>query len=175
MAAVSAQTRQTLTAISGLIQLNLVNQASVDLTKLIRDLGPHELVLASHDIRSQIERLQNQRRRGLLEELGRRLGNVSSAPQVSSGPSARSAVSPAATERMLSERAKAMLLDLASNYIFKWSPNYRDALSFIVDSALKEFPTRATSTCSCPQSRSSSRPIPRRFSAAAMHFRSSAG
>lgn len=38
MAAVSAQTRQTMTAISGLIQLNQVNQASVELTKLIRDL-----------------------------------------------------------------------------------------------------------------------------------------
>lgn len=140
MAAVSAQTRQTLTAISGLIQLNQVSRASADLTKLIHDLGPQELVLASHDIRSQIERFQNQRRRGLLEELGRRLENVASAPKASSGPSVRSPISPAATERMLSERVSVMLLDLANNYIFKWSPNYRDALSFIVDSALKEFP-----------------------------------
>jgi hypothetical protein len=33
-----------------------------------------------------------------------------------------------------------MLRELASNHIFKWSPNYRDALQFIVDSALNELP-----------------------------------
>lgn len=41
MAAVSALTRQSLTAISGLIQANLVRQASGQLTELIRTLAPH--------------------------------------------------------------------------------------------------------------------------------------
>lgn len=140
MASVSAQTRLTMTAISGLIQANLVSQASVEMTKLIRDLGPQELVLASHDIRELIHGFRNQRRRGLMEELDGRLGNVTSAPKVIDGTTVRSPVSPASTEHLLSTRVDAMLLDLANNHIFKWFPHYRDVLRFIVDSALNEFP-----------------------------------
>ena len=140
MASVSAQTRQALTAISGLIQANLVSKASVELTKLIRELGPQELVLASHDIRSQIESFQKQRRRDLLQELDQPLESVASAPQSKNGHTVRSTVSPAATGHLLSTRVNAMLMDLADNHIFKWAPNYRDVLRFIVDSALNEYP-----------------------------------
>ncbi|MCW5230913.1 hypothetical protein [Verminephrobacter eiseniae] len=140
MAVVSAQTRQTLTAVSGLIQGNLMNKASADLTKLIGDLGPQELVLASHDIRSLIEGFHKQRRRDLLGELDSRLANVTSPPKTDDGFTVRSPVSPAATEHLLSARASVMLQDLANNHIFKWALHYRDALRFIVDSALDELP-----------------------------------
>ncbi len=140
MASVSAQTRQTLTATSGLIQANLVSRASDELKKLIRELGPQELVLVSHDIRTLIEGFQKQRRRDLLEELQRRLENVAPAPRVSDGTHVRSQVSPASTEHLLSTRVSKMLRDLYNNHIFKWSPHYRDTLRFIVDSALKELP-----------------------------------
>lgn len=140
MASVSAQTRKTLTGISGLIQANLVNQASVEMTKLIGHLGPQELVLASHDIRNLIEGFQKKRRRDLKEALDRRLGKVASAPSVNDGTTVRSQVSPASTEHLLSTRVEAMLLQLANNHIFKWSPHYRDVVQFIVDSALSEFP-----------------------------------
>lgn len=140
MASVSAQTRQTLTAISGLIQANLVSQATQDMRNLIRELGPQELVLASHDLRILIEGFQKQRRRDLREELERRLGNVASAPSVSDGIKVRPQVSLASTEHLLSARVSRMLRDLFNNHIFKWSPHYRDALRFMVDSALEEFP-----------------------------------
>lgn len=140
MASVSAQTRQTLTAISGLIKGNLMTQASIDLTKLIGGVGPQELILASYDIRNLIEGFHNKRRRDLREVLDRRLGNVASRPIVDGGVTVRNAVSPAATEYLLSTRSRTMLQDLANNHIFKWSPNYRDALRFIVDSGLAELP-----------------------------------
>jgi len=140
MASVSAQTRQTLMEIAGSIQANLVSHASDEVRRLIRELGPQELVLASHDLRSLIEGFQKQRRRTLLEELERRLGNVASIPKASDGANVRSPVSPASTEHLLSTRVSKMLRDLAANHIFKWSPHYRDALRFIVDSALNEFP-----------------------------------
>lgn len=140
MASVSAQTRQTLTAISGLIQANLVSQASHDLRILIRDLSPQELELASHDLRTVIDGFQKQRRRDLREELERRLGNVASAPRMSDGITVRSHVSLASTEHLLSTRVSKILRDLYNNHIFKWSPHYRDALRFIIDSALNEFP-----------------------------------
>ena len=140
MASVSAQTRQTLTATSGLIKANFVSQASDDLRKLIRELGPQELVLASHDLRTLIEGFQKQRRRDLLVELEGRLGHVASAPRVSDGTNVRTQISPASNEHLLSTRVSKMLRDLFNNHIFKWSPHYRDALRFIVDSALDEFP-----------------------------------
>ena len=116
-----------------------MNKASADLARLIGDLGPQEFVLASHDIRSLIEGFHKQRRRDLLVELDRRLGNVASAPKVSDGLTVRSPVSPTATGHLLSDRTGVMLQELANNHIFKWAPNYRDALRFIVDSALDEF------------------------------------
>jgi len=140
MATVSAQTRQTLTSISGLIQANLVNRASAEMTKMVRNLAPQELVLASHDIRDLVERFQKQRRRDLLEELDKRLGNVTSAPTLKDGTTVRSQVPPTSTEHLLSTRVDAMLLELANNHIFKWSPHYQDVVRFIVDSALNEFP-----------------------------------
>lgn len=140
MAAVSALTRQSLTAISGLIQANLVRQASTQLTELIRTIAPHELVLASHDIRHQIEGFQKQRRRDLLQELERRLVNVAPGQPAGEMRTVRSPVSPLATDHLISVRLSAMLQDLANNHIFKWAPNYRDVLRFIVDSALNELP-----------------------------------
>lgn len=138
MAAISAQTRQILTAISGLVQANLVSKASSDLTNLIRELHPEELVLVSHDIRHQIAAFQKQRRRDLLIELERRLVNVVPDSKTEEGRTVRSPLSPAAKDHLLSTRASAMLQDLANNHIFKWAPNYRDVLRFIVDSALNE-------------------------------------
>lgn len=140
MASVSAQTRQTLSNISGLIQANHVSLASVELNNLIRQLGPQELVLASHDIRNVIEGFQKQRRRDLRGALDQRLENMASAPRMSNGATVRSPMSPASTEHLLSTRVEAMLLDLANNHIFKWSPHYQDVVRFIVDSALSEFP-----------------------------------
>ena len=144
MASVSAQTRQTLTWISGLIQANLVNQASVEMTKLIGHLGPQELALASHDIRNLIGGFQKKRRRDLQQALEQRLGKVASAPSVNDGITVRSQLSPASSEHLLSTRVEAMLLQLANNHIFKWSPHYRDVVQFIVDSALSEFPRSGT-------------------------------
>lgn len=139
MAAISAQTRQSLTAVSGLIEANLVQNASSQLKDLIRTLSPQELVLASHDIRHQIERFQKQRRRDLLQEFEGRLGKVAKDPvKEEDGKTVRSPLSPAATNKPLSARVHAMLRDLADNHIFKWAPNYRDALQFIVDSALED-------------------------------------
>src|SRR6218665_3888781 len=108
MAVVSAQTRQTLTAVSGLIQGNLMNKTSADLTKLIGDLGPQELVLASHDIRSLTEVFHKQRRRGLVGELDSRMANVTTPPKTDDAFTVRSPVSPAATEHLLSALASVM-------------------------------------------------------------------
>jgi hypothetical protein len=138
MAAVSALTRQSLTAISGLVQANLVREASTQLTALIRALSPQELVLVSHDIRHLADGFQKQRRRDLLAELNRRLENVAPDSQTGDGRTVRSQVSAVATDHLLSIRTSAMLQELANNHIFKWAPNYRDVLRFIVDSAMNE-------------------------------------
>jgi hypothetical protein len=141
MASVSAQTRQRLTVVSGLIEANLVQNASTQLRELIRTLPPQELVLASHDVRHQIDRFLKQRRRDLLLELDARLGTFTQDPVKSEGGKVvRSPLSPAATAQPLNARVQVMLRDLAANHIFKWSPNYRDALQFIVDSALVDLP-----------------------------------
>lgn len=141
MATVSAQTRHRLASVSGLIEGNLVQAASLELSELIRTLPPHEFVLASHDIRHQVDRLQKQRRRDLLEELDSRLGNLTQDPAKSeNGKTVRAPLSPAATDQLLSERTRTMLRDLAEHHIFKWEPNYRDTLRFIVNSALHDLP-----------------------------------
>ena len=141
MASVSAHTRQRLTVVSGLIEANLVQDASTQLSELIRTLPPQELVLASHDIRHQIERFLKRRRRDLLQEIDLRLSKVTQDPAKNDdGKAARSPLSSASTASPLNARVQGMLRDLASNHIFKWSPNYRDAMRFIVDSALNDLP-----------------------------------
>ncbi|WP_374359899.1 hypothetical protein [Pseudoduganella danionis] len=139
MASVSAQTRQRLTVVSGLIEANLVHDASKQLSDLIRTLPRQELVLASHDIRHQVDRFLKRRRRDLLQELDVRLNMAAQDSfRNDEGKGARSPLSPDSTASPLSARVQGMLRDLASNHIFKWSPNYRDTLRFIIDSALND-------------------------------------
>ncbi|WP_186129788.1 hypothetical protein [Burkholderia gladioli] len=142
MASVSAQTRQRLTAVSGLIEANLVQDASMQLSELIRTLPRQELVLASYDIRHQIDRFLKRRRRDLLLELDGRLSKAAQDSAKNDGAdSVQSSSSTAATASPLNIRVQTMLRDLARNHIFKWSPNYRDTLRFIVDSALNDLPS----------------------------------
>ncbi|HDR9585089.1 TPA: hypothetical protein QDC22_002491 [Burkholderia stabilis] len=141
MNAVTAETRQRLTKVSALIEENLVQEASSQLHELIRSLPPQEFVLASHDIRAQIERFQKQRRRDLLLGFDTRISSFQTTTTAqTAGRSVRSHVSPLASTERLSTRTSAMLRNLADHYIFKWTPNYRDTLQFLVDSALKELP-----------------------------------
>lgn len=145
MASVSAQTRQHLTVISSLIETNLVQEASTQLSALIRTLRPQELALASHDVKHQIDRFQKRRRRDLLQELNARLSKIAQGPTKSDNSGAVSAsLSPLSTTLPLNLRVQKMLYELASNHIFKWSPNYRDALQFIIDSALNDLPDSDT-------------------------------
>lgn len=141
MAAVSAETRGELTEISGLIEVNLVRDASVRLRKLILALPLDELVLASPDIRVQIERFQKQRRRDLRLEFDFRLLRRSAqGPAQSNVHEEHDSHSPLAGNERLSVRVESMLQTLASSHIFKWTPNYRDTLLFIVSTALSELP-----------------------------------
>lgn len=141
MASVSAHTRQRLTVVSGLIEANFVQDASTQLSELIRTLPRQELVLASHDIRHHIDRLLKRRRRDLLQELDARLNNIAQdSGKYDDGKAVQTSLSPTSTISPLHVRVQGMLRDLANNHIFKWSPNYRDTLRFIVDSALKDLP-----------------------------------
>jgi len=141
MASVSAQTRHRLTIISGLIEANLVHEASTQLSALIRTLPRQELVLASHAIRHEIDRLLKRRRRDLLLELDTRLSTiVQEVNTYGDGKSEQSPSPSALTIQPFNVRVQERLRDLARNHIFKWSPHYRDALGFMVDSALNDLP-----------------------------------
>ena len=139
MASVSAQTRHRLTIISGLIEANLVHEASTQLSALIRTLPRQELVLASHAIRHEIDRLLKRRRRDLLLELDTRLSTiVQEVNTYGDGKSEQSPSPSALTIQPFNVRVQERLRDLARNHIFEWSPHYRDALGFMVDSALND-------------------------------------
>jgi hypothetical protein len=141
MNAVTAETRQRLTEISGLIEENLVGEAQRQLQKLIRFLPPQEFVLASHDIKAQIDHFQKQRCRDLQLEFDARISGFQATGTTNvAGKTVRKPVSPLASAERLSTRTSSMLRNLADHYIFKWTPHYRDTLEFIVDSALKELP-----------------------------------
>lgn len=141
MIAVTAESRQRLTIVSGLIEQNLVQEASSQLYELIRSMPPQEFVLASHDIKALIDRFQKQKRRDLLLAFDARVSGFQvTAVTKAAEQVVRNHVSLLTTAERLSTRASSMLRNLADHYIFKWTPNYRDTLQFIVDSALKELP-----------------------------------
>lgn len=54
MTAISAETQKKLTEISGLIEKNLVQDASSSLSALIKTLSREEFLLVSPDIKAQI-------------------------------------------------------------------------------------------------------------------------
>lgn len=138
MAAVSAETRKQLTEISGLIEVNSVQEASSRLRKLISTLPLDELVLASPDIKVQINRFLKQRRRDLLIEFDFRFNQTST--QGRSQTDKHQKQYSQLSKVPLRATVEAMLETLAEKHIFKWTPNYRDTLLFVVSEALSDLP-----------------------------------
>lgn len=138
---VTAETRQRLTKISGLIEENLVQEAATQLEEIIYKLPAQEFILVSHDISNQISLFQKKRRRDLLLKFETRLSNLrknTAAKSIEEGT--RGPALPQVSVERLSTRISTLLRNLADHYIFKWTPNYRDTFQFMVQSALTELP-----------------------------------
>lgn len=143
--AISAQTRLALTEVSGWISQNLMTQAFDQLLGLIKSAAPAELMLGSEEIREQVNRFHNKKRRDLGQALEARLQQLSTT-RIIGKDQERTVVnplSPLATSKPLRERVAYALRQLAEKHIFKWTPHYRDALRFVFTSALKELPASA--------------------------------
>jgi hypothetical protein len=133
--AVTAQTRQRLTEIAALVSANLVSHAFDEMNKLILALPATELLLASPDIRIEIERFQNKKRRDLHSVLKGRSDRLSSSDRPS-GQSVRNPLSGMAETESLNKRVAFLLRRLADSHIFQWTPHYRDTMQFVFAIAL---------------------------------------
>lgn len=139
---ISAKTQQALTEISALIAQHLVSTAFDRLIALIANLPSRELLVAADEIRPLIGRFLKQKRRDLALALDRRIYLLSSVKIASNSvsPYITNPVSPSATGQPVSERVAHVLKTLAEEFIFKWTPQYRDSLRQIFTWALSDLP-----------------------------------
>lgn len=137
MRAVSGETRQQISNISGLIEINLVSDASGRLHQLIKLLPRDEFFLVSPEIRTLIEKFLKQRRRDLSIAFETRIQQLNDRSR-SDNNRRKDLQSPLLVEVRLSTRVGALLKTLGDKHIFKWTPHYRDTLEFIAATALSE-------------------------------------
>lgn len=140
--AISAKTQQALTEVSGLLARYLAVKAFEQLHVLISKLPPGELILAVEEVKALIAQFHKQKKRQLTVALERRLQQTSSI-RVTNSTQAREIVnplSPRASTRPLSERVAHALQLLANEFIFRWTPHYRDNLKLIFAWALADLP-----------------------------------